>query len=248
MHLRGLVAVLTLLGTAAAADAAEAVALAAVDLVGAPPPVRAQLRASLIGGLEAGGVRLVPEPEVEAAYQSQKGLRGCHTNTCLRHLGQVLGVPHVVRARIEVVGHTHYAVTLEMVGTGDGQVEAKGEDRCQVCTVAEANESVSNAARQLVVRAFAQPEPEAPAPTPAVTTTAPATAVPAAQAVKGPAAPAKKRPLLARWELWTGVGLGAAVIIAVGVGVGVSQASGPDHWAAAQSGCTPPCWLVDYGR
>ena len=136
------------------AVARERVAVASLEVLGGDgsPALATKLRASLVGGLEAAGFEVVPEQVVTELLRGNPGLARCQTVTCLRGFGAAVRVSRAVRARIEIVGSSSYVIQLELLATSDGSPTGHVDDQCQVCTVAEANEAVSNAARVLGMR------------------------------------------------------------------------------------------------
>lgn len=198
-------------------------------------PLQMALSSSLVGGLEAGGLEVVPEPELARRTERLPGLRSCTTMTCLRSLAQELGVALVVRARVDLVEANNYNIAVELVDAAQERAVGHVEDRCQVCTTAEAKEAVSNAARLLgASRAAAMAKPSQTA-----TATAPASP---------DGGPHVDKPRARRWKLWLGIGLGAAAVVAgVAVGVAVAQSGGSDFWSRGQKSCTAPgCQLGDF--
>jgi hypothetical protein len=121
--------------------------------------LREQAYHSLSGGLAAAGLAVVPRQEVGTKLAAAPGLVGCETSTCLKRVAEILGVRRIIRAQLEIFGSS-YVYRLEWLGA-DGRLRNRAEGRCDVCTVAELNEQVS----QLAVRLARAKEVE-PAPTP----------------------------------------------------------------------------------
>ncbi|HEX4458346.1 MAG TPA: hypothetical protein VIA18_10275, partial [Polyangia bacterium] len=153
------------------ATTAERVAVAVFTVSGQPLGDEAQqkLKASLRGGLGAAGFEVVPEAEVEKAVAAG-GLAGCDTLSCMRRIGELVLARRVLKASVEVLGTTHVVSELSLIDLSDGKVAASAKDNCDVCTMKEVNDGLSNAAAalrmQLEPPAAATPPPVAPAPAP----------------------------------------------------------------------------------
>jgi hypothetical protein len=155
---------------APAAPTAERVAVAVFTVSGQPLGEEAQtkLRASLRGGLGAAGFEVVPDAEVEKAVAAG-GLTGCDTLSCMRRIGELVLARRVLKVSVEVLGNTHVVSELSLIDLSDGKVAASAKDNCDVCTMKEVNDGLSNAAAAL--RMQLEPTPAAtPAPAPAATT------------------------------------------------------------------------------
>jgi hypothetical protein len=231
LRCRRLAATLLVLALALSVRAAAGESRAVVWAVNATgegaAALREQFSRSLAGGLAAAGLAVVSRAEIERRLAVAPGLVGCETSPCLKRVAQLLGVDRLVRAHVEVFGAS-YVFRVEDLGP-DGTIRISLEGRCDVCTVVEINEQLSQAALRLVrtaVRPLAPamaPGPPAaprPAPTPMVVETAPAPAPAGAMEPTPPApllpAPAPHEPPR-RLRLWTWTGLGlAAALIATG--------------------------------
>jgi hypothetical protein len=213
----------------------ERVAVVGLGLFGSSvsPSLQAALRLSLVGGLEGGGFEVLPEDEIARKTERTPALRSCETMTCLRSLAEQLQVKMVVRARVDAVQANDYIINLYLVDPFSERVLRHVEDKCQVCTTAEAKESVSNAAHLLgTSRDSVESKPR----------------LEAESLHRDANLPVEKR-RSRRWKLWLGVGLGAAAIVTgVVVGVAVAETSGgTDFWSRGQKGCTSPsCQVGDY--
>jgi hypothetical protein len=144
---------LALAGPFASTAAAERVAVPSFHMMGIAEPTQAMYRASLAGGLAASGFDLLPEGQLAVTYDRAPGLERCQTSTCFHTLAGLLGVRRLVRAELEMVGTSNFVIALELIDAEDGRAVARVEDRCQVCTQAEANEALSKAAAELGRRA-----------------------------------------------------------------------------------------------
>ena len=171
--------------------------------------LREQAYRSLSGGLAAAGLAVVPRDEVGARLASAPGLVGCETATCLRRVAEILRVRRIIRAELEIFGSS-YVYRLEWLGA-DGQRRSRAEGRCDVCTVAELNEQVSQLAVRLARAKETAPEP-APAPAPAPGTPAAAPAAGPAAPPTTPAGPPRDRPRPRRVSpIWKGIAAGVSV-------------------------------------
>jgi hypothetical protein len=118
-------AVLTAWAGAARADRPQ-VSVAPVDGDRASLELRQRMGQALAEGLIASGADVAP-PAVEA--------------------------PYVLRGKLEVEGRS-YVFRLEMVDRKSGGVVASREDRCEICTEAEAFETANTAASTLKAAVF----------------------------------------------------------------------------------------------
>jgi hypothetical protein len=86
-------------------------------------------------------------------------------------------VRRVLRVSIEVLGTSHVASDLALVDLSDGKVAASARDNCDVCTMKEVNDGLSNAAAALRMQLDAtQPGAPPPLPPPTLATATPAEA------------------------------------------------------------------------
>jgi hypothetical protein len=151
-------------GAAEHAATAERVAVAVFTVSGQPlgEEAQAKLRASLRGGLGAAGFEVVPDAEVEKAIAAG-GLAGCDTLSCMRRIGELVLVRRVLKISVEVLGNTHVVSELSLIDLSDGKVAASAKDNCDVCTMKEVNDGLSNAAAALRMQlAPGEPTPTAP--------------------------------------------------------------------------------------
>lgn len=157
----------TLLAGAAARAAPERIAIAVFTMTGQPlaEEAQAKLKASLRGGLAAAGFEVVPDTEVQRAI-AESGVAGCDTVSCLRRIGELVMVRRVLRVSIEVLGTSHVASDLALVDLGDGKTAASAHDNCDVCTMKEVNDGLSNAAAALRMQLDATQPGGAPPPPP----------------------------------------------------------------------------------
>ncbi len=129
---------------------AERVAVAVFTVSGQPLGEEAQtkLRASLRGGLGAAGFEVVSDAEVDKAIAAG-GLAGCDTLSCMRRIGELVLARRVLKVSVEVLGNTHVVSELSLIDLSDGKVVASAKDNCDVCTMKEVNDGLSNAAAAL---------------------------------------------------------------------------------------------------
>jgi hypothetical protein len=114
-----------------AAHAADRPTISIVPVAGdhAPADVRARISQSLAEGLIASGADISAAPD-EATY--------------------------LLRGRVEIEGRS-YTLHLEMLDRKTGSVIASREDRCEICTEAEAFETANTAASTLKAIVFKRP-------------------------------------------------------------------------------------------
>jgi TolB-like protein len=143
----------------------------------ADPGFRQRVTQSLSEGLIASGGEVVaPGTSVPA--------EGCADAACLAGAARATGAAYLLRASVDEAGRT-YLFKMEMLDGQSGAVLAQRENRCEICTDAEALEIANAAASALKAQAFKKPGPPA--------TGAPAAASPAATAA-APAAAAAEKP------------------------------------------------------
>jgi hypothetical protein len=202
----GGLALIVLASLTGSAIAAERVAVGALQIQGdISDSGRLRIRQNLSGGLASAGFEVVPDAEVAQAVQKSSGLAGCDTTACLKKLGEVLGVQRVVKANVELIGTARYVINLQLLTVADGQIAAKVEDTCEVCTLVEANDAISNAAAALQSQ-VAPPRTGPKVETPAI--------------VAGP----PPRPTTRQWVM-RGVGIGLLALGLGGVIVGIAEAA-----------------------
>jgi len=126
---------------------------------------RQRVARALSEGLMASGGEVVA-PTATALPEN------CTTAACLSGAARATGAAFMLRATVEEEGRS-YVFKLEMLDGQSGAVLAQRENRCEICTDAEALEIANAAASAL--KAQALKKPSAPAPPPAV----PAAAAPA---------------------------------------------------------------------
>jgi hypothetical protein len=149
--------------------------------------------------------------------------------------------PYILRGRVEVEGRS-YTLHLEMLDRHTGVVVASREDRCEICTEAEAFETASAAASTLKAQVFkklpaapqAAPPPAGSAGVASVSGPVPSASAPGAPAGSGGAAVelrADHAPAPHRGLGWASVAAGIVSGAAGGVLLGINGSgtcSGPD--------------------
>jgi hypothetical protein len=180
---------------------------------------RERVAQALSEGLIAAGSEVVAQPSGAAAVPAE----GCATLACLSAAARATGAALLLRASVEEEGRS-YGFKLEMLDGQSGAVLAQRENRCEICTDAEALEIANAAASALKAQALKRPAPPgagptvtvAPGATPEGAAGVPAAPVPAVEASAPEAGSATSgghsstRTLLS----WVGVGLGVAAIVA----------------------------------
>lgn len=119
------------------------------------------------GLLASGGEVVAPQAGGPAAAEV------CATAACLSAAARASGAAYLLRAVVEEEGRS-YNFKLEMLDGQSGAVLAQRENRCEICTDAEALETANTAASALKTQAFKRPTaapvaagaplPPAPAP------------------------------------------------------------------------------------
>jgi hypothetical protein len=184
---------------------------------GADAGFRERVAQALSEGLIAAGSEVVAQPGGAAALPAD----GCATPACLSAAARATGAALLLRASVEEEGRS-YSFKLEMLDGPSGTVLAQRENRCEICTDAEALEIANAAASALKAQALKRAATPAPGPT---VTVAPNATPEEPAAVPGAPAPALETPApeagttsersSARTLLsWVGVGLGVAAIVA----------------------------------
>jgi hypothetical protein len=153
---------------------------------------RQRVGQALKEGLLASGSEVVAPPTGAGALTD-----ACTTPACLSGAARATGAAFLLRASVEEEGRS-YAFKLEMLDGQSGAVLAQRENRCEICTDAEALEIANAAASALKAQAMKKP---APAP-------APPAAPPAAEAPAGerPAGSGARVALVDKLELPASLG------------------------------------------
>jgi hypothetical protein len=139
---------------------------------GRSPALEMQLRDGLLIGLVREGIDVIDSTDVAKQLQRAPELEGCETSPCLKRLGELLAVRHMVRVKIGLAGNS-YQMTVRLFST-EGATPAAVPivtlfRSCDVCTVHEAREHMIRLAEGVRARldALTAPlPPPPPAPTP----------------------------------------------------------------------------------
>jgi hypothetical protein len=202
-----LAAGLALLALSVAEPRAQArvrVAIAEFQISGGDSPALAlQLQDGFVLGLVRAGVQVVDAVDTARRLEGHPELQHCDASPCLKAIGQLLDVRYVVRLRIEVAGNSYKTVAKMWSTEGSAPAAlpiSTKSNSCDVCTVAEARESLLRLADTLHSQ---MEEPAAPA---------------------GPALPAAPQPPPSRtWPVVAA--MAGAVTLAAGFGVLASNGS-----------------------
>jgi len=105
------------------------------------PGLRLRVTRAVSDGLQDSGVEVVPPPADPSPASIAKAIAG------------LAGATFVMRGSVEAEGRS-YTFRLEMVDGKSGAVVASREDRCEICTEAEALETANTAASTLKSQAL----------------------------------------------------------------------------------------------
>lgn len=149
-------AVASLLAVPSAWGQRAKIAILDVTVAGdAPAEIRGKMEKSLAGGLYAAGYEVVRREEVRRRLRSARELEGCTTPTCLGKVRGLVGAAQFVRGRVETEGAS-FTVSLELYAAeAVGGLVRRQEKSCAPCTLAEANELMS----ELATTIFVEPKP-----------------------------------------------------------------------------------------
>jgi hypothetical protein len=137
-------------GAPGAPPPVERVAVVALELVGdAAPALRAPLARRIDDELAGAEIPTVGYADAAARLAGRPDLVGCATTACAVEAGELLGVSHLIRVRVEAEG-ADYDVALELLRATDGGRVRRLEVACPVCTVADLTSRVGAAAVELV--------------------------------------------------------------------------------------------------
>jgi len=138
---------------------------------GADPTLRQRVTQAIGEGLMASGSEVVAPAGVAGAVPTAES---CNTAACLSAAARASGAAYLLRAIVEEEGRS-YTFKLEMLDGQSGAVLAQRENRCEICTDAEALETANTAASALKMQALKRapsegatggPPPPPPAPGP----------------------------------------------------------------------------------
>ena len=139
---------LALAGGAPAVRAAPATGVAITSLTthGVDAAAVPSFAKSFSGGLAAGGLNVTGLDKVRASLKPHAGLAGCETAVCLKRIGMLLQVPLCGKATVEMSGTTTFRIEVVLTAALTGKQIARVERRCELCTLKEAREGLSQAA------------------------------------------------------------------------------------------------------
>ena len=157
--------VLLLLGAAPAAGKVR-VAIPEFQLEGAPPPALGiQLQDGFVLGLVRAGVQVLDPTDTAKKLDGHPELQRCDASPCLKAIGQLLDVGHIVRVKVDVAGNSYKTVARLYSTEGAAPAAlpiATDSKSCDVCTVAEARAVMLRLAD--AVRAHIEEPPQPPVP------------------------------------------------------------------------------------
>ena len=159
---------------------------------GAAPALAMQLQDGFVLALVRAGIDVLDSTDVAKRLAGAPELQGCETSPCLKRTGDLLGVPFVIRVKVDNVGNS-YKMTARLFstqGAAPAALPVAAQSRaCDVCTAQEAREQMIRLADGL--RPRIEEHTALPAPPPS-------------QRDDGPRA----------WPAWTAVGTGLLGVVA----------------------------------
>ena len=117
---------------------------------GADPTLRQRVTQAIGEGLMASGSEVVAPAGVAGAAPTAES---CNTAACLSAAARASGAAYLLRAIVEEEGRS-YTFKLEMIDGQSGAVIVQRENRCEICTDAEALETANTAASALKMQAL----------------------------------------------------------------------------------------------
>jgi hypothetical protein len=173
------------------------------------------------------GVEVVPRAEVEQVLQ-QPELLACNAAPCFTRIAAQLRALRLVTCNVKIIGKA-YAVTLRVIDEFGREVTRR-EQHCEICTLAEAEDTIRRAATSLAPAL--QAPPPAPPPPASAPATQPAPAAPRAFGTAAPPTPppppVPRGPTLserARTWNWRTIALVSTGVAVVGFAVGIPLAA-----------------------
>jgi hypothetical protein len=166
----GLVLGLSLVATTAHAR----VAIAEFQISGgeSAPALSLQLQDGFVLGLVRSGVQVLDAVDTTRRLEGHPELQHCDASPCLKAIGQQLDVRYVVRVRVDVAGNSYKMVArlFSTEGSAPAALPISTKSKtCDVCTVAEARETLlrlADALRPQIEEPAAPAAPVAPVPPP----------------------------------------------------------------------------------
>jgi hypothetical protein len=159
---------------------------------GAAPALAMQLQDGFVLALVRAGIDVLDSTDVAKRLAGAPELQGCDTSPCLKRTGDLLGVPFVIRVKVDNVGNS-YKMTARLFstqGAAPAALPVAAQSRaCDVCTAQEAREQMIRLADGL--RPRIEEHTALPAP-------------PASQRDDGPRV----------WPAWAAVGTGLLGVVA----------------------------------
>jgi hypothetical protein len=159
---------------------------------GAAPALAMQLQDGFVLALVRAGIDVLDSTDVAKRLAGAPELQGCETSPCLKRTGDLLGVPFVIRVKVDNVGNS-YKMTARLFstqGAAPAALPVAAQSRaCEVCTAQEAREMMIRLADGLRPRIEEHTALPASAPS---------------QQDDGPSA----------WPAWTAVGVGLLGVVA----------------------------------
>ncbi len=184
--------------------------------------LRDRFHDAIARGLRDAGV--IPAAETRARLAAE-GITDCVIGGCVQRAATVMRAPWVITSEIQVTGKD-YVFHLLLID-GNGRLESKVDEPCDICTVKEADEALARASAKLSATAAhialqaERPAPvmEAPKPKPKPLSPPPPLPPPVLSApptipVTSPAPLKRSRPFL-----WAAVGSAAAGVVGLVVGI-----------------------------
>lgn len=159
----------------ARAQARVRVSIGEFQITGGDSPALAnQLQDGFVLGLVRSGVQVVDTVDTARRLDGHPELQHCDASPCLKAIGQLIDVKYVVRVHVDVAGNSYKTVakmfTTEGLAPAALPISTKSKT-CDVCTVAEARDSLIRLADllrpQIEDQVATPPAPLAPPPAPA---------------------------------------------------------------------------------
>ncbi|MBC8132618.1 MAG: hypothetical protein H7X95_06525, partial [Deltaproteobacteria bacterium] len=125
---------------------------------GLPADLRIRLEDAAAAGLKASGADVVSAVELSRARQSAS-LGTCSDTLCEQRLAQVTDTRYWLRGTCQLDTST-YRLHLELVDARSGAVVVARDDTCDICTEADAAETINVAASALKAALGRAPQPQ----------------------------------------------------------------------------------------
>jgi hypothetical protein len=156
------------LALAPRAHARVRVAIAEFQIAGgdSAPALSLQLQDGFVLGLVRSGVQVLDAVDTARRLEGHPELQHCDASPCLKAIGQQLDVRYVVRVKVDVAGNSYKTVArlFSTEGSAPAALPISTKSKtCDVCTVAEARESLLRLADALRPQIEEPAAPLAPA-------------------------------------------------------------------------------------